>query len=224
MRIRVIAIGVLALICLSGCGSPDTAATDQAASAAPAAQLPSATAAQAASATAEATTMPASPSPTPEPDSSQPQPTSTPDPTRPTLRATPLAPIIPSTLAPAPLQPSPVAPATPPIPANSVVVAPPLSPALTALVDSARADLAKRLAMPIELVELVELRTVVWSNKGLGCPQPGIEYLEVPEDGLLIRLRAAGQIYHYHTDGVRAPFLCEQKNPGDVLAPPPGLP
>jgi hypothetical protein len=92
------------------------------------------------------------------------------------------------------------------------------------MVDSARADLAKRLAIPVEQVELVDVRTVVWSNKGLGCPQPGIEYLEVPVDGLLIRLSAAGQIYHYHTDGVQPPFLCEQKDQGDVLVPPPGLP
>jgi hypothetical protein len=134
---------------------------------------------------------------------SQPSPT---PPPRPTFQAAPIG--LPETAAP-----------TPP---NSVVVAPPLGPALTAMVDDSRADLAKRLTTPVDQVELVEVRTVVWPNNGLGCPRPGMEYLQVPVDGLLIRLRAAGQIYDYHTDGIRPPFLCEQKLKGDNLAPAPG--
>jgi hypothetical protein len=151
--------------------------------------------------TLEETIMPDQPSPPP------------PGAARPTLQVA-------ATLAPAGAAPD----QPPPVPPNSAAVAPPLSPELTAMADTSRADLAKRLALPVEQVELVEVRTVIWPDKGLGCPQPGMGYLQVQVDGLLIRLRAAGQIYHYHTDGIKTPFLCEQKLRVAPAQPPPGNP
>jgi hypothetical protein len=221
MRLRTIAIGVLALISLASCGSADMAAPDQTATGTPVAQVPSATtmpAAQVPSATTEATAMPASPSPTPRE-----QPTTIPSPTSPALTETPLIPANPATLAPAPTQPQPAAPAPAPIPPNSVVVAPPLGPGITAVVDTARADLARRRSVAIDTVELVQIWTVVWPDGGLGCPRPGMVYPQVQVDGWLIRLRVGAQMFDYHGDGIRPPFLCE-KSPDGTAVPAPAAP
>ena len=88
------------------------------------------------------------------------------------------------------------------------VPAPP-DPGLRQFVRLAQEDLARRLAVPADQIELVEVRDVVWPDKGLGCPQPGMAYLQVQVDGLLIRLRAGGRLYEYHSGGDRPPFLCE---------------
>jgi hypothetical protein len=97
-----------------------------------------------------------------------------------------------------------------PTPPNSAVVASPLGSVLAAIVDDARADLARRLSAPVEQIELVEVRTVVWPNPGLGCPRPGMVYKQVPMVGMLIRLRSAGRLFDYHGGDGKAPCLCER--------------
>lgn len=86
----------------------------------------------------------------------------------------------------------------------------PSSPGLQGLVAEAREDLAQRLSIPVEQIDLVEFRPVVWPDGALGCPQPGKSYIQVQQEGLLIRLRAGKQIYPYHSGGGTPPFLCEQ--------------
>jgi len=86
----------------------------------------------------------------------------------------------------------------------------PVEPGLETLVAMAREDLARRLGVPIEQIEVLEARSVVWPDASLGCPQPGMSYAQVLVEGALVRLRAGGQVYAYHSGGRRAPFLCEQ--------------
>src|SRR5215207_3159112 len=84
------------------------------------------------------------------------------------------------------------------------------------LIEKAKADLAGRLSISVDEINLIEATSVVWPDASLGCPQPGMAYIQVPEDGLLIRLQAGDQIYPYHSGGFREPFLCEAifKDPG----------
>ena len=91
----------------------------------------------------------------------------------------------------------------------SPTLATPIDPGVQNLIDKAVADLAQRLSMPTSEIKLIEATPVVWPDASLGCPQPGMAYIQVPEDGLLIRLEAGKQIYPYHSGGVRDPFLCE---------------
>ena len=102
----------------------------------------------------------------------------------------------------------------------------PSNPALQGLVMQAKEDLARRLSIEVDQIELIEVSAVVWPDGGLGCPQPGMVYTQVQHDGSLIRLRVGKRIYNYHSGGGRAPFLCEKPimvTVDEELAPPPGL-
>ena len=85
-----------------------------------------------------------------------------------------------------------------------------VEPGLEALIRLAQEDLAQRWSIPVEQIEVLEARAVVWPDSSLGCPQPGMEYLQVPQDGSLILLGFEGKVYEYHSGGGRDPFLCEQ--------------
>jgi hypothetical protein len=86
----------------------------------------------------------------------------------------------------------------------------PLEPGLQPIVDAAIADLAQRLSIPPTQINLVDARSVVWPDSSLGCPQPGMLYLQVPEDGALIVLQVVDTLYEYHFGGNRGLFLCER--------------
>jgi hypothetical protein len=80
---------------------------------------------------------------------------------------------------------------------------------LRELVIRARKDLAERLAISAESIDLLEIREVVWPDASLGCPTPGKAYPQVTKEGFLIRLRAQKRVYRYHSGQGGAPFLCE---------------
>lgn len=106
----------------------------------------------------------------------------------------------------------------------------PSDPDLKKLITQANGDLAGRVSVPVDQIEVLEARAVVWPDASLGCPQPGMRYKQVPVDGALIRLRANGQVYEYHRGGSRGLFLCEQPlkvqkgTPPQIDLLPPGSP
>lgn len=85
------------------------------------------------------------------------------------------------------------------------------STGMESLIEQAKEDLAQRLSISAGEITLVEAREVVWPDSSLGCPQPGMKYLQVPEDGALILLNAQEMAYEYHTGGSRGLFLCEKQ-------------
>ncbi len=101
----------------------------------------------------------------------------------------------------------------------------PLPPnvALHGLVMQAKEDLARRLSVKVDEIELVEAKEVVWPDSSLGCPQPGMAYTQVLQNGSLVRLRVGKRVYNYHSGGGRSLFLCEQTAKGGSPVPPPGL-
>ncbi len=86
----------------------------------------------------------------------------------------------------------------------------PLDPYLQRLALQAKEDLASRTGIAVDQIAVLEVQPVTWPDGSLGCPQPGMAYIQVTVDGLLIRLRAGDRTYEYHSGGSRAPFLCEQ--------------
>ena len=84
-------------------------------------------------------------------------------------------------------------------------------------IDMAKQDLAKRLGLDPAEIAFIEYRDVVWPDGGLGCPRPGMVYVQVTVDGYAIRLGAGKRVYQYHGGGRRGPFLCESP----IQLPPP---
>jgi len=101
---------------------------------------------------------------------------------------------------------------------------------LDPLVSIAVQDLAQRLDISEDEIEILEVRKVVWPDASLGCPQPGTVYAQIQVDGLLIRLSAGGRMHFYHSGGTQQPFLCEETSQlvpkatpkVDEFIPPPG--
>ena len=83
--------------------------------------------------------------------------------------------------------------------------------ALAPIVEAARKDLARRLSVEAERIEVVEARSKVWRDGSLGCPEPGMMYTQALQDGALVRLRYGSKVYAYHSGRNREPFLCEPK-------------
>jgi len=92
---------------------------------------------------------------------------------------------------------------------NEVPIPTPFDPGLEKIVTQAKNDLANRLVIAPEQIELLEVASVTWPDGSLGCPQPDMAYTQVQVDGLRIRFSVDDRIYEYHSGGARAPFLCE---------------
>lgn len=88
-------------------------------------------------------------------------------------------------------------------------------PGLERAVAVAVADLAARLGVSADTVRVVGAEATVWSDDSMGCPQPGMRYRQVPQDGAVIRLEAGGRVHRYHLGGRRTdPFLCQDRPAG----------
>jgi hypothetical protein len=86
-----------------------------------------------------------------------------------------------------------------------------IDPALQRFVALAVADLSARAAVSSEEIQVVRAEATTWPDTSLGCPQPGMRYPQIPQDGALIHLKIGHRVYRYHTGGHRTePFLCEQ--------------
>ena len=86
-------------------------------------------------------------------------------------------------------------------------------------VDQAVADLAARLNVPASEIEVVSSEAVVWSDGSLGCPQPGVAYIQILIEGYRVQLKHAGRIYEYHGSDAHAPGLCENPQPPALVNP-----
>jgi hypothetical protein len=93
----------------------------------------------------------------------------------------------------------------------------PVDPRLLSL---AVADLAQRLDVPPESVQLVKFESVTWGDSSLGCPEPGMAYSQVLVEGAYLLLQAGDALYEYHSGGSGLPFLCEQGRSTDQESPP----
>jgi len=96
-----------------------------------------------------------------------------------------------------------------PMPAGTSVSIPPASEAAVA---AAKANLAQRLGMSEEDILVASIEAVEWSDSSLGCPRPGMMYMQVITPGFRVILQAQGQAYEYHTDQGRNAVLCDGKS------------
>jgi hypothetical protein len=76
------------------------------------------------------------------------------------------------------------------------------------LIDQAVADLAKRLSVTPSEIEVVSSEEVIWNDGSLGCPEPGMAYIQILIEGHRIILKHGDKTYDYHA-GPGSVFLCE---------------
>jgi hypothetical protein len=95
-------------------------------------------------------------------------------------------------------------------------IQPPTDRASQDLVAQAKSDLAARSGINVDEIELLKFEEVTWRDGSLGCPQPGMGYIQVLIDGHRILLRSGEKVYHYHSGGNQPPFLC--RNPQEPLS------
>ena len=77
--------------------------------------------------------------------------------------------------------------------------------------DFSRQDLASRLDIEPDDVEVSISRPVTWRSGALGCPRPGVAYTDALVPGILIELRVGKVTYRSHARHGGQPFYC----PGD---------
>ena len=93
------------------------------------------------------------------------------------------------------------------------------------IVAPARDDLAQRLGVDPEQLEVISAEEVTWPDGSLGCPEPGMSYTQALVDGSKVVLGHDGRVYVYHAGDDGEPFLCpsEDKDGGHEFVPPPGF-
>ncbi len=91
---------------------------------------------------------------------------------------------------------------------------------ITTLVQQAVADLAARLGVSASEIEVVSAEAVTWNDGSLGCPQPGMAYIQVLIDGFRVILKHGDRLYDYHA-GPSSIFLCERPLAVPKLTPAP---
>jgi hypothetical protein len=89
----------------------------------------------------------------------------------------------------------------------------PSDPALQALIETAKADLAQRLSIPVTQIDFLEATEVEWSDSSLDCPQPGMDYLQVITPGYRILLEVDGTNHEYHSNRDAYLVYCDNANP-----------
>ena len=62
-----------------------------------------------------------------------------------------------------------------------------------------RADAARRASVAPSAVEIVRSDVRTWNDGSLGCPEPGMNYIQVITEGYQIIVRAGGRDYDYRT-------------------------
>jgi hypothetical protein len=101
---------------------------------------------------------------------------------------------------------------TPTLPQEDIDMTPATPPNESAeqLVARVKEHLAKKLGIPIDQIVLSDIKPVVWRDAGLGCPKPGVDYIQVETPGYNILLAASGETYRYHTDQIKRFVQCNK--------------
>ena len=81
------------------------------------------------------------------------------------------------------------------------------------LIQKVKTDLSERLSVSVDQINVGEVTEVEWSDSSLGCPQPGMSYLQVITPGYRLLLEAGGAQYEYHSSRDTYFVYCENPNP-----------
>ena len=78
-----------------------------------------------------------------------------------------------------------------------------------AAVRLAQQHLADALGCAEHEITVGQVEAVEWNDSSLGCPQPGMMYMQVITPGYRVTLEQGGQQYIVHTDGGHRAVRCD---------------
>ena len=78
------------------------------------------------------------------------------------------------------------------------------------IADTAILALAEHLDIPVTGITVDSVRSIEWSDSSIGCPQPGMGYMQVITPGHRISLRANGNLHVVHEANGNA-FVCTRR-------------
>jgi len=90
------------------------------------------------------------------------------------------------------------------------------TPALQELAEKARADLADRLKVSVDQIDLLKIVPAKWPYDSVGCPLPQDGSIDTSTPGYQILLDANDEQYMYHTDGKDWIGFCNVKPPNEI--------
>ena len=76
------------------------------------------------------------------------------------------------------------------------------------VVEEALSNLADRLGIGIDVIDVLDARAVTWRDGSVGCPEPGLAYSQALVPGWLVVLRVDDGSFRYHASENRHPFFC----------------
>jgi hypothetical protein len=71
-------------------------------------------------------------------------------------------------------------------------------------------DAAKHAGVPADQVRVTGVLEKTWSDGSLGCPEPGMNYIQIMIDGFQIFVEAGGRTLDYRTSSRGGYKLCEK--------------
>jgi len=74
------------------------------------------------------------------------------------------------------------------------------------MLEQIRADAARRAGVALDLVKVLTVESVTWSDGSLGCPEPGMMYTQALARGHRVRVDAGGTMLVYHA-GAQQTFV-----------------
>ncbi len=81
------------------------------------------------------------------------------------------------------------------------------------------ADAAQLAGVPPDRFEVTRAEAVQWRDSSLGCPKPGVVYLQVITDGYWVELAVDGRRFDYRLDARGTFHLCQRPMVGSPLYP-----
>ena len=74
-------------------------------------------------------------------------------------------------------------------------------------------DLAARLGVPVDAVEVIDAVEMEWPDTSLGCPAPDFAYAQMMTNGTQLTLQGGDQTYDYRGRTPDTIFLCGPNGP-----------
>jgi len=82
-------------------------------------------------------------------------------------------------------------------------------PGMEKMITQAKQDLVSKFKASLKEIEVIQASYVTWRDSSIGCPEAGMNYLQVLKNGAQIILRVGKKTYHYHSGGNRPLFHCQ---------------